>query len=182
MHVRNSMNFLSKLRALCVVLGVCLLALTGCKSQTSDQDQGPGPTENARKSGAAEQASKAALVGPWRMSSQTHKVGGLRDVEVDLLNGFDEIVRAGFEFRDNGEFVVMARLADNELQSKDGTWELGSVELKRFAVHLDYTDESEPQTLIIEPRADGDLDAQIQEQPFVLRKGPLEDYLNISDK
>lgn len=182
MQARNPNTLLSKLQALAVVLGVCLIALTGCKSKASEQDRGPGPTENARKSGAAERASKATLVGEWRMSPAAHKVGGLRDIEVDLLNGFDEVVRAGFKFRNNGEFVVAARLADNELQTKDGTWELGDVELNRFAVRLDFEDDSARHTLTIEPRSDGNLDAQLQEHAFVLRKGPIEDYLKGSDK
>lgn len=180
MQVRNTTLILSKLRALSIVLAACLLALSGCKSKAPEQ--GPGPTENARKSGAAERASKAALVGTWRLTSAPHDVGGLRDNEVDFLNAADEIVRAGFEFRDNGEVTVLARLADNELQSKDGTWQLGDVDLQQFNVNLEFNDANAVQTLVIEPRADGNLDVTLQERAFVLRKGPLDAYLKISDK
>lgn len=182
MQVRNTHSLLSKLRALSIVLSVCLLALSGCKSKTSEQEQGPGPTENARKSGAAERASKAALVGTWRLTSAPHDVGGLRDIDVDFLNASDEIVRAGFEFRDNGEVTVLARFADNALQSRDGTWKLGEVDLNKFNVDLDFEGASALQTITIEPRADGNLDAILQDRRVVLRKRPLDDYLKISDK
>lgn len=184
MQKTQSITFHPALLRVSAVLGLCLLMLAGCKSRTSDADQTPGPTENARASGAAEDASKDALIGTWRLTPATHDAKALDADDIDLLNGFDEIVRAGFEFREDGTYTFGARLADDALQEKEGTWRLDDVALKTFAVHLDApegADTPPPLVLVVEPRSDGHLNVTLNDDAFVLRSGSMEDYLAAPD-
>lgn len=156
---------------------LCTLLALGCSPKNSDAKRTADPSENALESGEAAKAARAAITGQWRWSPTTHDRVDLADAEIDLLNGIDKATRAGFAFHKDGTFRIGARLSDQNLHQKTGTWDVQDVELKGFSVTLNFEGESDAKILTVTPRPDGNLDAELEQRQFVLRKAPIDGYL-----
>lgn len=169
-------TFLHMLRVASVCC-LCALLMLACTSKRNREPVDADHTDNALESGEAAKAARASVTGQWRWSPTTHDRVDLSDSEIDLLNGLDKRTRAGFSFKKDGTFRLGARLGDKELQERKGTWDVTDIELQAFSVVLHFEDEEQPTTLHVTPRSDGNLDVDLEERQFVLRKAPIDGYL-----
>lgn len=156
---------------------LCAVLVFGCSPKKNEGKNTADQSENALESGEAAKAARASVTGQWRWSPTTHDRVDLSDPEIDFLNGLDKATRAGFAFNKDGTFRLGARLGEQDLREKKGTWDVQDIELKGFSLILDFEGESDTQTLHVTPRSDGNLDVELEERQFVLRKAPIDGYL-----
>lgn len=168
--------FLHMLRVASVCC-LCALFLVACSKKDKASESSPDSTASALESGEAAKAARASVIGQWRWSPTTHDRVDLSDTEIDLLNGLDKRSRAGFAFKKDGTFRLGARLGDQEPKERKGTWDVKDIELQVFSVVLTFDDNQQSATLRVTPRSDGNLDVNLEEKQFVLRKAPIDGYL-----
>lgn len=157
----------------------CTFLLVACtaKKDAESSESAAQEMQNARESGVAQDAAKDAMIGEWRMMPKPHEKLDLQDADIDVLNGLDARTKAGFAFEKDNTVRFGARLADENLEEKHGTWKIQDVELDTFGLQIQWEDEDTAHELTVKPRANGDLDATLQSQEFVLRKASIDDYL-----
>lgn len=176
-HTRRTTILRSLMLASTLCFGAISTVACTSKSTTDTGEEQDQEVENARESGVAEQAAQDTVIGEWRLKPSPHDALDLRAADIDVLNGLDERVKAGFAFEKDNTLRFAARLGEDDLQEKVGTWRVKAVELEDFTLEIQWDEDEATHNLTIEPRSDGDLDARIDSQEFVLRKASIDDYL-----
>lgn len=160
-----------------LLLVSALLVSGGCK-KSDDAAETPADFEGAAESGVADDAAKAAIIGQWRIDSESSvELEGLDEAEADFVRAMAETVRAAVEFKADGTLTMHARVADSPVQVEQGTWTLEEVGMQNFVVEMNTEGSESPDRVTIEPQADEGLTMTSGEATLVLKKVDIKTFL-----